>query len=184
MAGVAVAAVSTARRLNLGVSNAAADAVSEKSSTHILKQKCAKGEGGLTSGDCRVAELVVAPLDVTLLCARTIKPSGSAEKMSHDHSHAEGHGGHNAIEIHVKGMHCPDCEAKLLQAINSLPESAKFHDATASHATGHLSMCVEGDPAPVLAAVQRAIEATGYHYEGCGHAEGGHSHGHGHSHSH
>jgi copper chaperone CopZ len=103
--------------------------------------------------------------------------------MSHDHSHAEGHGGHAELQIHIKGMHCGDCEQKVLAAVNALPESQSVHDVQCSHATGKLTMCCDGNKEAVLAAMQRAIEQSGFHYEGCGHGDGA-SHGHGHAHSH
>ena len=99
--------------------------------------------------------------------------------MSHDHSHAEGHGAHSEIEIHVKGMDCEDCEKKILAAINAMPESKDVHDVAISHKTGKLTMCCDGDKKAVLDAMKSAIEKSGFHYEGCGHGDdASHAHSH------
>ena len=58
-----------------------------------------------------------------------------------------------------------------------------MHDIAASTANGWVTMCYDGaDPSEtVLKAVQAAVEAAGYHYEGCEHGdEHGNTHGHGH----
>ena len=76
---------------------------------------------------------------------------------------------------------CVDCEKKVLAAISALPESSSVHDVKASHETGKLTMCCDGDKEAVIAAMKKAVEASGFHYEGEGHAC---AHGDGHDHSH
>lgn len=100
--------------------------------------------------------------------------------MSHEHDHAGGHAGHAEIEINIKGMDCGDCSAKIITAVNGL-SGFDFHDVQCSHETGKLTLCCGGDKDAMLEAVKGAVEACGFHYEGCGHGdEHGHGHGHGH----
>ena len=47
--------------------------------------------------------------------------------MSHEHDHAGG-GVHKEMKVTVKGMHCGDCEAKVVTAVSSVHCGALMHD--------------------------------------------------------
>ena len=77
-------------------------------------------------------------------------------------------------------MTCGHCEEKVVAAINAL--GLDVHDLSADHAKGVVTMCMDSNYDTIEAKVKEAIEASGFHYEGCGH---GHEHGHGgHDHGH
>ena len=74
------------------------------------------------------------------------------------------------------------CRTKLLDAIKSLPQAKDAHDIQVSHVTGILSMCCDhgAGECDLEAAVKKAVEDAGFHYEGCGHAAEDHGHAHSH----